>query len=68
MDGERPPAFSAIKAAQAALAEGMDHMRVASSAPGNGVPMEEGESFVTGMGVRLPIMYVRIHVHKSHRR
>lgn len=46
MDGDRPLALSAMKAAQAALAEGLDRMRVAATASGNGAPLEEGESFV----------------------
>ena len=51
MYSDYPPAFSAIKAAQAASAKGLDHMRVASLTHGNGFLMKEGESFVTSSGL-----------------
>jgi hypothetical protein len=47
MDDDRPPALSAIKAAQASLAEGLTHLRVVTAARGIGAPLEEGESVRT---------------------
>jgi hypothetical protein len=51
MEGERQTARSALKAAQAGLADGLTRLRVATAARGNGASGEEGE-FVgtTGSG------------------
>jgi hypothetical protein len=51
MDSDRITARSALKAAQAGLADGLTQLRVATAACGNGAPGEEGETFATaGMG------------------
>ena len=43
MEGERQTARSALKAAQAGLADGLTRLRVATAARGNGASGEEGE-------------------------
>ena len=46
-DGNHLQARLRLKAAQASLAKGLQSLRVATTAHGNGAPLEEGESFVT---------------------
>jgi hypothetical protein len=41
---------SVLKAAQAGLAKGLNHLRVATVDHGNGALLEEGESFVPAGG------------------
>ena len=47
----RAPALSALKAAQASLAESLTRLRVASTAPPPAPSVGEGESLARGMGV-----------------
>ena len=47
----RAPALSALKAAQASLAESLTRLRVASTAPPPAPLVGEGESLARGMGV-----------------
>ena len=47
----RAPALSALKAAQASLAEGLTRLWVASTARPPAPSVGEGESFARGMGV-----------------
>jgi hypothetical protein len=53
MDGsaQRAPALLALKAAQASLAEGLTHLRVASTAHPPTPSVGEGESLARGFGV-----------------